>query len=70
VSNAKAAGGGALLGVVIAIGIIIFVAMAGWYKGKETPVPCTSADWKAYAAQCNRFTPEPSDHPPVITPQK
>lgn len=64
-SNAKAAGGGALLGVIIAIAMIVFAAMMGWYKGQETPDPCTSADWKAYAPHCNRWTPEP-----VIMPQK
>lgn len=58
-------GGGAVLGLLLLAAIIIFAAMTGGYKGREEPVPCTSADWKAYAPQCNRWTPEP-----VIMPQK
>jgi hypothetical protein len=67
VSNAKSASGGAVAGVVLAIAVIIGGAMCDWYDGAETPVPCTSADWKAYAPQCNRFSQEPT---PVIVPQK
>lgn len=67
-SKTAATGGGALLGVILAIAIIVFVAMTGWYKGRETPAPCTSADWKAYAPSCNRWSPSPRG--PVIVPQK
>lgn len=69
-SNAKSAGQGALLGVLLAIGIIIAGAMCDWYDGNEEPAPCTSQDWANYAPACNRFSPEPSERPVVIKPQK
>lgn len=67
-SNAKSASGGAALGVLLAVVLIIAGAMCDWYDGKETPAPCSSADWDAYAPACNRWSPSPRG--PVIVPQK
>jgi hypothetical protein len=68
VSAAKSAGGGVVLGGILVIVIILLGVFLGGYKGQEEPVPCTSADWRAYAPQCNRWSPSPK--PPVIMPQK
>lgn len=67
-SDAKAAGGGLVVGVILVVGIIIGGAMCDWYDGKEEPAPCTSADWNNYAPSCNRWSPSPRG--PVIVPQK
>jgi hypothetical protein len=75
VSSTKAASGGAVVGVLLAIAIIIGGAMCDWYDGKQTPTPaedCDSEDWKNYEDECDRWSPSPgrSQRPVVIKPQK
>lgn len=65
----KGMSAGAVFGLLLLAAVMVLGAMLDWYDGRETPAPCTSQDWSAYAPACNRWSPEPS-RPVVIRPQK